>query len=854
MFQKYGFTSLLLIISAVFIAGCGATIHLKEGEYLLQKEPVFKSANIREQDTGRMKNPLALLGKMTEFAFTDVKKSSVDDELLLESIQTHPNRQVLVFKAFLNMYNLGITLRDYELLPEMAYRWVRPQGRLLDTIQYALINVVGEPPVLIDSAKLDSDIGNLRSVYFANGFFHPRITYAVKYGNGTLSAKKANVTFFIQENTAYVIDTILYKVRDPMIRQYLSEAEKQTLILRGDRYNENTMTAERDRITDFLRTRGYLKFNSSMIRFAVDTTYGLKLGDQNSVNSPIRRCALSVEIMDAPIMYDIQTVHMYMQPAEVNPYELSITVRGPELNDTIRDELNISRSQLNDTLKMTWHITNRVLEKVNLNLLGQYVYLREGERFSLFNARETQRKLQNFGVFRFSNIRYELYDSIRKMDVIIESQLSKKYQLKTGIEAFSENNKVLQSNLPGAGTYINFRNNNLFKGGEKMDISAKYSVSVYRPEQVYKTFSTFGLNANLNVPRFLFPWSGQFNMIRLNPITTFGATLNAETRAEFSRSTLGLSITYSWSLKRDAVYPKVAFSPLIVNLIISDITQSFQNRIDNITPASLRVFVQRDYTSRFSTKSSLKVTWADYMTRRDKITQFFQPVLEMGGNLPYAIDRYFGNDTSYKDGFLGSLNNITYGQFMKGSLEYKVFVPITRKLEFVARTFAGAATPWNFTTQVPFEFRFFSGGASSMRGWQSFTLGPGTYNSAGISGGTGVNSLVAVGGECIFETNAELRFDLYDFIEGAAFIEAGNVWFLNSSSFDSDRGKLTAENMVLGLDAGLGLRMDFTVFIFRFDVGQQVYAPDIRKFIVNRFPRDIGGNRISYNLGIGYPF
>ena len=169
-----------------------------------------------------------------------------------------------------------------------------------------------------------------------------------------------------------------------------------------------------------------------------------------------------------------------------------------------------------------------------------------------------------------------------------------------------------------------------------------------------------------------------------------------------------------------------------------------------------------------------------------KGTDFFQANLEIGGNIPSLLDKTLFKDNSTNDNLFA--NNLFYGQYVKISTEYKHLLPISDKAEFVFRAFMGAASPYNTRQdstpipylQVPYESRFFSGGANSMRGWRSNTLGPGILPLSelqNISSSDAASSLLAPGGEYIFELNAEYRFDVYSYLEMALFTDLGNVWF-----------------------------------------------------------------------------
>jgi len=231
-----------------------------------------------------------------------------------------------------------------------------------------------------------------------------------------------------------------------------------------------------------------------------------------------------------------------------------------------------------------------------------------------------------------------------------------------------------------------------------------------------------------------------------------------------------------------------------------------------------------------------------------KLSWYVRTGIEVGGNLPYSIDwlsRKFGiGDSSLSEGLIG--NKLVYGQFARYSIEGKICQPLGKNSMLILRNYIGVASSFGSTKIIPFENRFFTGGTGSIRGWQSNTLGPGTYQSD--------NNLITPGGEYIFEFNAEWRKNLFYPFEIACFTDAGNVWFAKNGGFDDARGKLSKNTLLLGLDAGIGIRLNFSFIVVRLDIGQQIYAPDLQDFVIKNFPQGIGKNRTQYNFGIGYPF
>lgn len=117
-----------------------------------------------------------------------------------------------------------------------------------------------------------------------------------------------------------------------------------------------------------------------------------------------------------------------------------------------------------------------------------------------------------------------------------------------------------------------------------------------------------------------------------------------------------------------------------------------------------------------------------------------------------------------------------------------------------ARTEAGVAEPIGNSVDVIPNYRFYSGGASSMRGFKRRRLGP--RDSAGDP----------IGGETKVEAAAELRFPLVWRFRGALFVDTGQVWERSNDTNLAD----------LAVAVGPGLRLSTPVGPIRFDTGYRV--------------------------------
>jgi hypothetical protein len=167
------------------------------------------------------------------------------------------------------------------------------------------------------------------------------------------------------------------------------------------------------------------------------------------------------------------------------------------------------------------------------------------------------------------------------------------------------------------------------------------------------------------------------------------------------------------------------------------------------------------------------------------------------------------------------------------------------------RFLAGAGYAYGNSYSMPFEKLFYAGGANSMRGWQARTLGPG--NSPYYSDLFAIPSQV---GEMKLEANIEYRFPLVWKLEGALFVDAGNVWDYPDPDYD-DGGAAFHFNTFfesVGLDWGLGIRVNLDFLLVRVDAGVRLHDPVYaagQRWIA---PKDWFNGHYAVHFGVGYPF
>jgi outer membrane protein assembly factor BamA len=535
-----------------------------------------------------------------------------------------------------------------------------------------------------------------------------------------------------------------------------------------------------------------------------------------------------------------------------------ITLAADHLTLAQLDSLHEAGQDFSPKLPFTLRATPWVLRIFELETANRQILLLPRQHYSQQLARTSQRRLQELNVFRNAVFRFYPVDSTQTLRVRVLLTMLNRFSFRAGAESFQTENVRLNSNLPGVGANLSLTKRNAFRHAERFNLGLNGSIRFFRTQpdaqgiRTLRTFYSYGVQTGLVFPRLLFVGNRTANWRRLFSSTTnLGLDLNYENPGDYERTSLTADYSYNWQHTLTSPHWSSQLTALNMALVNSRTSPEFNAAIEATAggDATTLEFVQRDFRPRVNSRSAYYLQYNNqYSQRRDRLTTYFRTGGEIGGNLPFLYD-WLTNIANIGDGSLADARigeSMTYGQFFKGQAEGKAFAPFGKHTELVGRIFVGYAHGWNFTKVIPFENRFFAGGTNSVRGWQANTLGPGTFPPT-------TNSLIGFGGEYKFEANLEYRRDVADPLELALFLDAGNVWFSSNGGFDDTRGRLSTETFRLGVAGGLGIRVDLDFLVVRLDLGQQLYAPDLGRNVVNTWS-DIGNRRFQYNLAIGYPF
>jgi len=667
----------------------------------------------------------------------------------------------------------------------------------------------GEPLAVIDSQHLDHTKTQLVLFLQSKGFFEAEANYTIKY-----EENRAEVKFMVKENEPYILDTLMRNIADTNLKPVISLYNEKSLLKPGERYDQAKITNERTRLESLLKDHGYFAFNRRFVEFDIDTAYG------------DHRVAIRT------------IIHNQVNGSPHKTFRIDSIIFTTDANSSIQNETRTQVSYNGITY-------NYFRDLYSSKILDRRIFLRPGEIYSRSNTLETQQQLTNMNVFRFVNINYDSTGG--KFVANIFSSARKRQQFT------SELGFTLTYGYPGPFIDIGYVIRNVFHGLENLQFSLRGAIEGVPSATDFTNIlaSTEGsFNVSLIIPQFLIPGSealkNQFG--RFNPKTrvTVGYSLND--RPEYIRNSVDASLDYTWSTKKKRTFSLYLADLMFINTTFQDSTfyyrlKELENQGNNLINSFLPSFVSStSFTSAYN-----------YGNYGQKFGQgaFLRFGVESGGTFQNIYGNSFFNERGLQ----------TY-KYLKADVDFRKRIKIANNTRVAYRATFGIAYPYSKDQLLPYEKYFFSGGATSIRAWRPRRLGPGSFTPTDDNGNVSYN--VEQPGEILLEMGAELRQGFTKLIEGALFVDAGNIWVMRDTDNRKELGGgLEGFYKEIAVGAGAGIRFDLTFFLVRIDAAFKIYDParlEGNRFILNPGFFDDPVNKGEsnefplINFAIGYPF
>ncbi len=770
---------------------------------------------------------------------------NIDPAAIQSLYQQKPNRMVLGSAPYLWFYYLGKNFYSPEKIDARIKRLgekkqQRMQAAGTDTTKVRKIQTridariervrkkkeegnfvmqLGEPPAIYDSTLMVETMDQIKIYLNSKGYFNHTADY-VKTEKG----KKVYIDLNLNENAPYRYSSINYNAPDTAMLNILQARSVRSLVNVGDIYDEEMLSQERDRVYELMKNRGYYDFARAYIEFEVDTSFG-----GNSVR--LRTIIQKPEKDSLHRAYTINNVYFKTDADRFGIPRDTVVYKGVNY---LSYDLDYSK---------------RVLDKK--------VDIYPGERYSQLRTATTQRKLSDLDVFQFSNVVYtratDPADSNSyKLNAFINAVPNKKYQETT------ELGLNYTERRPGPFASINLRIRNVFHGAENLDIGLRGGLEgqVNLTDELKTVMiRELGADVALSFPRFLLPFNSDA-LSDFNPRTRIYTGYTNVDRQEYKRTNYDVSLDYIWQKARRPMQPPILqyiLSPVNLQIAqVDTISPGFKESLERYSLGSRSLL--ESFESSFLSFMSFNLIYNTNDFTQTRNARYFRTLAEIGG-----LTKELGLSVR-----LGDLRTF---QFAKINPDYRRYLPLGNKQFFVYRINMGVASPILQSEVLPYDKYFFAGGGSSVRAWQPRRLGPGSFGlfKDSTSAGGDVEQVrdfePEQPGEVLLEANVEYRYNIFGFLNGAFFVDAGNVWFLkevaNKPGADFKFNRFYKE---LAVGTGFGLRLDLSVVILRFDFATKVYDPaglPGNKFILGDFRFSdffTRSNQSALNIGIGYPF
>ena len=755
-----------IYIIAILFGACSNTKRLPEGEML------YVGAKVIINDT----------------AISHKKRKELKNQFLT-LVRPKPNKKILGLQAKLFFYNIAGTVTK----EKGFWHWLKFK--------------IGEPPVLFSQVDMEYNKSVLQNFSENNGYFKTT-TIAV----ATKTGKMVAVKYVVQPNNQYKIKSIQFPTDSTKIEIEVSKTQNKSLLKIGNPYNLKLIKAERIRIDNRLKEKGFFYFSADYLKIQVDSTVGKYQVD----------LLIKVKSETPPIakkVYAINKIYVYPNYS-VNNDSLSLK---SDTSIVIHNDLTII-----DTEKL---FKPRVFDRV--------LYFKKGDVYNRTNHNLSLNRLVNLGTFKFVKNQFKVADTVG-------NYLNAYYYL-TPLDRKSIRVEILaktnSANYTGTEVNVNWSNRNTFRGAELLTISAFGGLEVQVSGQnngfnVYR----FGSEANLIWPRFIAPF-------KLNASSGFvpktKATLGYEYQNRtqlYSLQTLKASFGYIW--KENSRKEHQLNVTEITFASPKNITALYQSQIAINTSLKKVIEKQLIFGPTYS------YTYTNTATSRKKNTFYFKSSIDIAGNIAGLV-----LGSNIKKGDTTKVLGIPFSQFIKLETDFRHYYKLSKNAQIASRIILGTGFAYGNSSEMPFIKQFFIGGTNSLRAFQARSIGPGTFTNTNTT-----SFLPDQSGDIKIELNTEYRTKIYSVVNGALFLDAGNIWLMNTNS--NKPGALFTKNFIkeLAVGVGVGLRFDFNFLVLRTDLAfpiRKPYLPEEERWVIDRI--SIGNaiwrnDNLVFNLAIGYPF
>jgi outer membrane protein assembly factor BamA len=719
-------------------------------------------------------------------------------------LKQKPNKKILnTFRFHLGLYNFS---------KPGSEKWIS-----------RTLRKIGEEPVVYDFVQTDRTRQQMGLFLSNMGYYNSTIKDSVVFKN-----RDAKVFYIIKTGEPYRINKIVYNIEDSVINKLVLADTSKCLIKPGSNFNFDLLENERTRIEALLRNQHYFNFTKDYIFCELDS---VNLNHLINLTISIRK--FQVKDIDGNIstqnhsQYKIGNIQVWIENRRSNDsFDYNLGEKAYDIVSIDNVEY-IFRDQIS----------------IKPKLIANNIYISENNYYSQKDIDQTYRSLSSLRIFKFVNINFidspePMNDSVKWIDC--------KIQLSTiEYQSYQTDAELTSISGIGIGGIFNYQHRNTFKGAEIFNLKFKGATEARKSDKdlTFKSTVELGTEASLLFPKFMLPFRSEQFTREYNPQTSLSMSYNYMQRITYTHRIVSVSYGYQWKGKSNNAF---TVKPLNINYIkISNLDSAYYKSIS-------KTYLQYSFRDHLIASTEFTYTYNNQKGKKNIKYQNANFNFESAGN----SSRLFMNLMNRPSDASGSyeIYNIKYAQYVRFDINLCHYNPVNTTDKIVFRFFAGVAYPYGNSKTMPFEKQYYAGGAYSIRAWSIRSLGPGSFKE------TVPLAYPDKASDLKIEGNIEYRFKLIWKLEGAMFVDIGNIWAINKE--DTRPGaRFEPSTFInqLAVGSGIGTRFDFNYFILRLDFGIKLRDPaedsGYRWFFNTNPASNISFiDRVNPVIGIGYPF
>ena len=742
-----------------------------------------------------------------------VEDGAVSTDLLSDYISQKPNKNALFIPK--------MSLHIYSLSGKDTSKWIN-----------RVLRKIGSAPVICDESQITNSELQLTKRLKNLGYLQADVTHCLD-----TVKKKINVTYCVRPHDIYTIRQFSTDIDEVELRSLLTtkRVAKYLKIKDNQPFESEIFDEMSTNINSALHDMGYYYLTKDHFFYLADTAIGnhmvdvslkYKASTKNKKDTTSYDRALQrMKIRNVTILNGIEQLNYnsgrerkHKIPQDTTNYD-GLTIVNPKEEKFIRSSVLYS----NNFVRPGRYYSNRAIENTytSFNSLGAV----------------SQVGIQLAPVQEDSSL----------LDARITLTPSNIYHFQFGIDGTNTAGDL------GVASYVAFQQKNLFKGSEVLALKLNGAFEHIKGNTKYDqesgkyytvtadNYYEYGGELSLTIPRIILDFLPQKFRQQVGASTTFAFSLNWRKRPEYRREFLSLDWLFNWYSHRKKWHH--TFDLYNINFIkTSDISDWFEDYLDKEGNEMLK----ESYKDQFITRTSYNFVYTTNTKESDKNGWTLRGGLDLAGTLPFIISSIALDKD--EDGYYRILST-PFAQYAKATLDITRIIPLRSNCQMVLHGGFGVGVPYCNSDVIPYEQRFFAGGANTIRGWSTRTLGPGSFDAY-----THGNFLTQTGDVKLI-LNLEYRFQTNTFIDLAAFLDAGNVWTIKNYENQED-GAFSWNRFYkeLGTSWGVGIRPNFKFIIVRLDAGMKIYDPakeSTDKWVI---AHPEWTDSFALHFAIGYPF